>query len=50
MKDKWIKKPMHGNFPTHLSKENIQISQSFQWMKHTELKGETEGLIIAMQD
>ena len=41
---------MHGKFSNHLGKEYIDIQQSFQWMKHSGLKGETEGLITAAQD
>ena len=50
MKDRWSEKPMHWEFPTHLRKEYIDIQQSFQWMKHSGLKGETEGLITVAQD
>ena len=41
---------MHGKFPNYLHNDHRDISQSFQWMKYTGLKGETEGLIIAAQD
>ena len=50
MKDKWIQSQMNGKFPNYLSNDHIDISQSFQWMKHTGLKGETEGFIKATQD
>lgn len=46
----WSEKPMHGKFPRYLQSQNIDVEQSFQWMKHTGLKGETEGLIMAAQD
>ena len=46
----WSQKPMHGKFPNNLRKEYIDIQQSFQWMKHCGLKGETDGLITAAQD
>ena len=49
-KDRWSENPMHGKFPNHLRKEYIDIQQSFQWMKHSRLKGENEGLITAVQD
>ena len=29
---------------------DVDVELSFQWMKHTGLKGETEGLITAAQD
>ena len=41
---------MHGNLPNCLSNDYIDISQLFQWMKDTGLKGETKGIIIAKQD
>ena len=41
---------MHGKFPNYLDKDHVDVELSFEWMKHTELKGETEGLIIAAQD
>ena len=41
---------IHGKFPNHLGKEYIDIQHSFQWMKHSGLKGETEGLITAALD
>ena len=50
IKDRWKEKPMHGKFPKHLGKENIDKEQSFQWMKYSGLKGETEGLLAAAQD
>ena len=50
MKTSWKEKAMHGKFPTYLEKGNIDKQQSFQWMKHNGLKGETEGLIMAAQD
>ena len=41
---------MHGKFPKYLDKDHIDMQLSFEWMKHTGLKGETEGLITAAQD
>ena len=41
---------MHGQFTKLLDKEYVDIEQSFQWMKHSGLKGETESLIISAQD
>ena len=41
------KKPKHGKFPPiHLKNYNIYFIQSFQWMKHCALEGETNGLAI----
>ena len=50
MKDRWSEKPVHGKFPYQLGKEYIDIQKSSQQMKHSELKGETEGCITAAQD
>ena len=38
---------MHGKFPKYLDKDHIDRELSFEWMKHTGLKGETEGPITA---
>ena len=50
IKDKWKDNAIHGKFPKYLDKDQIDMELSFKWMKHTELKGETEGLITAAQD
>ena len=41
---------MHGKLPKYLEKDHVYQEMSFQWMKYTGLKGETEGLITAAQD
>ena len=43
-------KAMHGKFPTYLDKDYVDTDLSFQWMKYTGLKVETEGLITVAQD
>ena len=43
-------KAMHGKFPNYFDKSHVDVELSFQWMKHTGFKGETEGLITAVQD
>ena len=50
IKDKWKEKAMHGKFLKYLDKDHIDMQLSFEWMTHTGLKGETEGLITASQD
>ena len=50
VKTSWKAKAMHGRLPEYLENPTIDMEQSFQWMKHTGLKGETEGLIIGAQD
>ena len=44
------KKPCMESSPTYLYKDHVDVELSFKWMKHTGLKGETEGLITAAQD
>ena len=41
---------MHGKLPKYLEKDHVDQEMSFQWMKYTGLKEETEGLITAAQD
>ena len=50
VRDKWREKAMHGKFPNYLDKDHVDVELSFEWMKHTGLKGKTEGLITAAQD
>ena len=50
VRDKWKEKAMHGKFPNYLDKDHVDVELSFEWMKHTGLKGEMEGLITAAQD
>ena len=47
---KWREKAMYGKFPNYLDKDHVDVELSFEWMKYTGLKGETEGLITAAQD
>ena len=50
VRDEWKEKAMHGKFPNCLDKDHVDVELLFEWMKHTGLKGETEGLITAAQD
>ena len=50
VRDKWKEKSMYGKFPNYLDKDHVDVELSFEWMKHTGLKGETEGLITAGRD
>ena len=50
VRDKWKEKAMHGKFPNYLDKDHVDVELSFEWMKPTGLKGETEGLIRAAPD
>ena len=42
VRDKWKEKAIHGKFPNYLDKDHVNVELSFEWMKHTGLKGETE--------
>ena len=44
VRDRWKEKATHGKFPNYLDKDHVDVELSFEWMKHTRLKGETEGL------
>ena len=50
VRDKWKEKAMHGKFLNYLDKEHVDVELSFEWMKHTGLQGETEGLITVAQN
>ena len=50
VRDTQKEKVMHGKLPSYLHKDHVDVELSFKWMKHTGLKGETEGLITAAQD
>ena len=50
VRDKWKEKAKNGKLPNYLDKDHVDVELSFIWMKHTGLKGETEGLITAAQN
>ena len=50
VRDSQKEKAMHGKPSKYLEKDHVDQEMSFQWMKYTGLKGETEGLITAAQD
>ena len=49
VKNKWKEKAMHGKLPNYLDKDHMDVKLSFEWIKHSGVKGETEGLITAAQ-
>ena len=50
VRNKWKEKVKDGKFYNYLDNDHVGVELSFKWMKHTGLKGETEGLITAAQD
>ena len=42
VRDEWKEKAMHGKFHNYLDKDYVDAELSFECMKHTGLKGETE--------
>jgi hypothetical protein len=40
---------MHRQLPCNLDKKLEDTEQSYQWVKFEEIKGETEGTIVAAQ-
>ena len=43
-------KSMHGQYPSRIKEADVDYKQTNDWLKGTDLKAETEGLIIAAQD
>ena len=50
LQETWKSKVMHGQFPKSLEKADVNKEQSYNWLRSSGLKPETEGLIIAAQD
>ena len=50
VRNKWKEKAMYGKFPKYQQEGHVDVEMSFQWMKYTGLKGETEGLVTAAHD
>ena len=49
-KESWHGKRMHGQLPRNLDEKLADIEQSYSWLKSGDIKGETEGTIVAAQD
>src|SRR5215470_16705623 len=49
-KERWHGKRMHGQWPRSLDGKLVDIEQSYRWLKHGDIKGETESTIVAAQD
>ncbi|KAF2886363.1 hypothetical protein ILUMI_19810, partial [Ignelater luminosus] len=50
IKNKWVEKQMHGQYPRAVQEHLIDKEQTYEWLRKRERKGETESLIIAAQD
>ena len=48
-RQRWSSKPLHGRYIKNIEGK-IDDAATWAWLKHGELKKETEGLIIAAQD
>ena len=46
---KWTQKPLHGQYPRQIEEVTNQETR-YRWLKHVNLKIETEALITAAQD
>ena len=43
-------KKMHGQLPRNLGEKLVDIEHSYRWLKSGDIKGETEGTMVAAQD
>ena len=48
-KEKWKNKALHGQYPKLLEKPHVDIVNTNKWLS-SNLKGETDGLLVAAQD
>ena len=47
--EKWKNKALHGQYPKILEKSHVDTVTTNKWLS-SNLKGETEGLLVAAQD
>ena len=47
---KWESKAMHGQHPSRIKEADVDYKRTNDWLKGTDLKADTEGLLIAAQD
>ena len=41
---------MHGQYPSRIKEADVDYKRTNDWLKRTDLKADTEGLLIAAQD
>ena len=46
---RWHGKPLHGKYPSLIGEPHVDLQNANNWLK-SDIKGETEGLLIAAQD
>ena len=47
--DRWLSKPLHGKYPSLIGEPHVDLPNTNNWLR-SDIKGETEGLLIAAQD
>ena len=48
--NRWLEKPLHGQFPNSLMDGHVDILKSNLWLNKGQLHAETEGFMCAIQD
>ena len=47
--NRWRSKPLHGKYPSLIGEPHVDLPNTNNWLR-SDIKGETEGLLIAAQD
>ena len=50
LESRWQEKRLHEHFAARSKNADIDQTATHQWLKSSELKGETEGFILAAED
>ena len=48
--EKWLKKLLHGKYNLRCQKADVDQTATYQWLRISGPKSETEGFIVAAQD